>query len=209
VAYSKKMPPKMVNYKPCTMPVMPMDQCDDDNEECPKYPDLLLLREAAADERTAAAFYLRAAHETCLDRLFLDAAEDEMRHFMEIMQLVSSLDPIQAEIFAAEDLPFLTMPRRPKQKQAKWQSSDQESDAEDCMVSPPEPDELDTVDVLTKSIVGELMAINKYQCFMVKAAFPEVRELFCHLMNEEKEHLAAFIKALFCITHEPLPAKHE
>ncbi|KYZ77382.1 hypothetical protein AXX12_04485 [Anaerosporomusa subterranea] len=212
MGYSKKMSPKMVNYKPCDIPVMPIDECedyDDNNEECPNHPDLLLLREAAADERTAAAFYLRAAHQTCLDRLFLDVAEDEMQHFMEIMQLVSCLDPIQAEIFEEKCLPFLTMPRHPKHKQAKWQPPEPKDDIEDATISPPAPDELETVDLLTKSIVGELMAINKYQCFMLKAACPEVKELFCHLMNEEKEHLAEFIKALFCITHEPLPYEQD
>ncbi|MDF2502024.1 MAG: hypothetical protein K0Q77_2738 [Anaerosporomusa subterranea] len=212
MGYSKKMSPKMVNYKPCDIPVMPIDECedyDDYNEECPNHPDLLLLREAAADERNAIAFYLRAAHVTCLDSLFLDVAEDEMQHFMQTMQLISSLDPIQAEIFEEECLPFLTMPRRPKHKPAKWQPPEPEDNIEDVAVTPPSLDELATVDILTKAISDELMAINKYQRFMSEATLPEVRDLFCLLMNGEKEHLAEFIKALFCITHEPLPYEQD
>jgi rubrerythrin len=206
VGYSKKMPFKNANYKQqCLMPVEPIDECDNDNEECPNHPDLLLLREAAVDERNAIAFYLRSAQVTCLDSLFLDVAEDEMQHFIQTMLLISSLDPVQAEAFENENLPFLTMPRRPKQMTAKWQPPEPENIVEDVVITPPSLDELATVDILTKAIGDELMAINKYQRFMSEATLPEVRDLFCQLMNEEKEHVAEFIKALFCITHEPLP----
>ena len=40
---------------------------------------------------------------------------------------------------------------------------------------------------------------------MNDAEEPRVKELFCHLMNEEKEHVAEFTAALFRLTHEPLP----
>ena len=46
---------------------------------------------------------------------------------------------------------------------------------------------------------------NKYQRYMNDAEEPRVKELFCHLMNEEKEHVAEFTAALFRLTHEPLP----
>ena len=35
-------------------------------------------------------------------------------------------------------------------------------------------------------ITDELHAINKYQRYMNDAEEPRVKELFCHLMNEEK-----------------------
>lgn len=198
---SKKMPPKKVHCK-CPLPG-PIDPCNNNNPACPSHPDLLLLRDAAADERTAAAFYLRAAHQTCLDGLFLNVAEDEMHHYMELMQLIAVLDPIQARIFSEMNLPFLLIPRH-KQNHAKWQEASAESTPEDDTVSPPSLEEMETVDVLTQAIVDELLAINKYQTYMQEANLPEVKELFCHIMNEEKEHLAEFTKALFCITHEPL-----
>jgi rubrerythrin len=59
------------------------------------------------------------------------------------------------------------------------------------------------------SIEDELKAINKYQRYMNEACHPEVKTLFCHIMNEEKEHVAEFTKALFCLTHEPLPPEHD
>lgn len=214
MAYAKKMQPKNSNYK--TM-LTPMGQCvidtcveDDDmidDDECPNDPDLLLLRDAAADERNAIAFYLRAAHVTCLDSLFLDVAEDEMHHFIETMQLVSSLDPIQAERFEEQGLTVLTTLQRLAKKSVKWMPPNEAAD--EAEVIPPSLEEMDTVDILTKAINDELMAINKYQRYMEEAVHPEVKALFCHLMNEEKEHVAEFIKALWCITHEPLPPEND
>ena len=58
--------------------------------------------------------------------------------------------------------------------------------------------------IITKAIQDELHAINKYQRYMNDAEEPRVKT-FCHLMNEEKEHVAEFTAALFRLTHEPLP----
>lgn len=200
MAYAKKVP--FYKEPMCPAKQMPMEDCTSD-AECPDDCDLYLLRDAAADERNAIAFYLRAAHTTCLEQLFLDVAEDEMQHFIKTMQLVSMLDPVQAEMFEEVGLDSLVSPTRLNKKQVKWQMT--QKPAEDVEVVPPALDEMDTVDILTKAIDGELKAANKYQEYMLKAEHPEVRDLFCELMNEEKEHIAEFTKALWCITHEPLP----
>ena len=51
---------------------------------------------------------------------------------------------------------------------------------------PPGKKDLPAVQCITKAIQDELHAINKYQRYMNDAEEPRVKELFCHLMNEEK-----------------------
>ncbi|WP_425059670.1 hypothetical protein SCACP_02670 [Sporomusa carbonis] len=176
------------------------------SEECPHNPDLLLLRDAAADERNAIALYLNAARATCMPRLFLDVAEDEMEHYAEIMQEISRLDPVQAEYFREEDLDMLLLNRtayRPKLKPVVAK----EEEAVDVQVTLPDRDDMPTVDILTKALSDELLAANKYQRYMLTAEDKAVKKLFCHLMNEEKEHIAEFTAALFELTHEALPVE--
>lgn len=177
------------------------------NEECPSSPDLLLLRDAAADERTSIAFYLDAARNSCLPQLFLDIAEDEMEHYVEIMREVSRLDPVQADIFRAEGLSMLLANRPLLKPQAKTLFRPKEADA-DSKVPLPGRKDIPTINLLTKALTDELQAVNKYQQYMQDAENSEVQVLFCHLMNEEKEHVAQLTAALFELTHEPLPPEH-
>ncbi|MBP2634374.1 MAG: hypothetical protein H6Q72_281 [Firmicutes bacterium] len=192
-AYKKSTKPKPIVY----------DDMSCTTELCPNHPDLLLLRDAAADERNAIAFYLEASRTACLPRLFLDVAEDEMQHYVEIMREVSRLDPVQAQMFSEQELDILLMTRplfKPKAKAVE---------AGDIQVVPPSRKEMPTVILLTKALNDELLATNKYQKYMETAEDPEVQRLFCHLMNEEKEHIAEFTAALFELTHEPLPPEEE
>lgn len=177
-------------------------------EICPNHPDLLLLRDAAADERNAIAFYLEAARASCMPNLFLDVVEDEMEHYVEIMREVSRLDPVQAQLFSDEELDILLMTRplfRPKTKAAMVK----EAEAGDVQVTPPNRKEMPTVLLLTRALTDELQAVNKYQRYMETAEDPAVQRLFCHLMNDEKEHIAEFTVALFELTHEPLPLEDD
>lgn len=178
-----------------------MPPCPPDSD-CPNHPDLYLLRDAAADERGAIADYLSCALDTCLDEVFLDAAEDEMQHYVETMRLISLYDPVQAEMLEEEGLDALVMARlagRPK-----WTIANQAQEEEDVQVVPPNKKDMPAVRCLTKAIQDELHAINKYQKYMNEAQEDQVKEHFCELMNEEKEHVAEFTAALFKITHEPL-----
>lgn len=72
-------------------------------------------------------------------------------------------------------------------------------------MSPLDNDELEAVCYLTKALASEFHAISKYQCYMEKSETDHNKHLFCHLMNEEKEHVAELTKAIFEITQEPLP----
>ncbi|WP_094602826.1 hypothetical protein SPSIL_028560 [Sporomusa silvacetica DSM 10669] len=185
-----------------------VDFCSNEMEECPNHPDLYLLRDAAADERGAIADYLEcAANNPCVAEVFMDAAEDEMQHYVETMRLISMFDPVQTEMLEEQDLDYLTM-KRPISK-AKWVKKMQAQEDEDVQVIPPHKKDLATIRCLTKAIQDELHAINKYQRYMNEAEEPQVKEHFCELMNEEKEHVAEFTAALFELTHEPLPEEED
>ncbi len=177
--------------------------CTPDMDECPNHPDLYLLREAAADERGAIADYLSCAVETCLDEIFLDVAEDEMQHYVEIMRFISLFDDVQAKMLEEEDLDFLIMKSRVGK--TKWSTAKNIIQEQDAQLIPPNKKNLTAIHCLTKALQDELHAINKYQHFMNQAKDPRVKELFCELMNDEKEHVAEFTAALFELTHEPLP----
>ncbi len=191
-------------YKKSTKPKLAISEnmsCAD--ELCPNHPDLLLLRDAAADERNAIAFYLEASRTSCLPHLFLDVAEDEMHHYVEIMREVSRLDPVQAQMFSEEELDILLMTRpKPKTKAAILKESN-------SPVVPPDRKDMPTIILATKALHDELQATNKYQRYMETAEDRDVQLLFCHLMNEEKEHIAEFTAALFALTHEPIPPEDD
>ena len=177
--------------------------CSTDAEECPNHPDLYLLRDAAADERGAIADYLCCAMETAQTEVFLDVAEDEMQHFVETMRLISLFDPVQVKMLEEEKLGALLM-KRPTAGTPKW-APKQPKEPADVEVEPPAKKDMPAIRCLTKAIQDELHAINKYQKYMNQAKDHRVKDHFCELMNEEKEHVAEFTAALFKLTHEPLP----
>lgn len=178
--------------------------CDVEEDECPNNCDLYLLRDAAADERGAIADYLECGILTCQQEIFFDVVEDEMQHFIKTMQLITLFDPVQADALEEAGLDDLVM-RRPSRR-PKWQANvtDECDDDDDGNVEPPCKEDLPAIRCLTKAIQGELQAINKYQRYMNMAQDERVKEHFCELMNEEKEHVAEFTAALFEFTHEPL-----
>jgi len=159
----------------------------------------------AADEREAIAMYFQAARRTCMTELFLDIIEDEMQHYVMTMHHISMLDPVQADMLREEGLNELTMSGMMKKMRAQWMQKSAMSEPEDVVVSPLDDEELEAVCYLTKVLVSEFHAINKYQCYMEKSEIIHNKHLFCHLMNEEKEHVAELTKAIFEITQEPLP----
>ncbi|HWR43475.1 ferritin-like domain-containing protein [Sporomusa sp.] len=192
------------NMMGCNSMMMDMEEL-----ECPNHPDLILLRDAAADEREAIAMYFQAARQTCMTDLFLDIAEDEMQHYVMVMHHISMLDPVQAEKLKEEGLDELTMSGMMKKKRAKWMKKPVTPEPEDIAVSPLDAEEMEEVCYLTKALASEFHAINKYQCYMEKSENVHNQHLFCHLMNEEKEHVAELTKAMFDITQEPLPKESD
>lgn len=194
---------KTKGYKPCYFKNTCNFECNIKAEECPNHPDLCLLRDAAADEREAIAQYLECAADTCWDKIFFDVTEDEMQHFIEVMRLITCLDPIQAKYFEAEKLWFMEK-KRYLSKSSGCKLKYQNFEQEEVEVTLPDKNDIPAIACLTKAISAELHAINKYQRYMNQAQNPSVKKLFCKLMNEEKEHVAEFTSALFKITNEPL-----
>jgi rubrerythrin len=167
-----------------------MDECEieEENECCPTDPDLLLLRKNAKDEREAIAFYLKSASNTTepLCELFLDTARDEMKHFRNLMALVAKYDPIQARAFDKLEIDLSINEFRQTQTAANYCSKSRQ----------------EIIDILTKSISGELEAINSYQESYEKACHDDVKNLFCNNGNDEKMHAAEFWEALMFFTKE-------
>ncbi len=175
-------------------------------------PCLPMLRDAAIAEREAILFYLEAAAMVCGDlrQLFLDTAEDEMEHFVMTMRHISALDSVQAEALEEVGLDALLMQRGMAPKWATGWQPDCACPLEEETMAPMPPEhepesDLTPLCLLTKALTGELEAINKYQKYMEKASDSACCRHFCHLMNDEKEHVASFIAAIYDLTGEPPP----
>ncbi len=186
---------------------------DSHHGSCPDDPCLLMLRDTAVAEREAILFYLEAAGMVCGDlrRLFLDTAEDEMQHFVMTMRHIAALDSVQAEALEEVGLDALLAQRGMAPKWASGWQPDCACPLADETVHVPMPsapeagNDLTPVCLLTKALTSELEAVNKYQKFMEKTSDPACCRHFCHLMNDEKEHVASFIAALYDLTGEPPP----
>jgi len=177
-------------------------------EECPDHPDLLLLRDAAADERAAIGLYLEAAIETGLTDLFMDIAEDEMHHYAEFLEQIAVLDPVQAKLLQKANLDMF-IAAHARAKHPKWamnQHISKGGEYNDETIPKPSKKEMSTIKFLTRSIIEELQATNKYQRYMMQARTPAVQALFCHIMNEEKDHIARYTAAIYDLTQEPPPS---
>lgn len=71
------------------------------------------------------------------------------------------------------------------------------------MAPPHQIDEVCTLDerllVLREDLIGELAAINQYQRHAMETMDPRLREIFCHNMNDEKEHVAELMHAIMML----------
>lgn len=183
-------------------------------EECPTGPCLVMLRETAAAERKAIAFYLDAACQICDEEIrgtLLEIAEDEMVHFVMTMRLLSCLDPVQARELSDQDLDVLVSRRpRPQRGSEKLRFSknsmpteEDEDEEADAAIEMPSKRDIRTIMLLTTALEDELKSINMYQCFMEQSDNPACHEHFCMLMNEEKAHVAKLIDAIYELTGEP------
>ena len=150
---------------------------------CPTDPDLILLRKAAISERKGIYHYLCAAEKTSgpICKLFTELAQDEMIHFRRSMALLAKYDSIQDCAFndACINLPPADSFRKSK----------------NCCA-------LEVIEILTKSITGELEDINMYQEFYLCAKHNDVKIHFCETGNDEKIHLARLWKAIMSFTNE-------
>jgi rubrerythrin len=199
---------KSKRLKPRKKPVFPPSLMPAAPEAASPDPCLTMLRKAAMAEREAILFYLDAANMVCRDlqALFLNVAEDEMRHFVMTMHHISALDPVQAKALEEAGLDVLVMPRSAVPKwTGGWPPTC--SPLQELPEPPagPSAQDMTAICLLTKAINSELAAINLYQGFMEQSASQDCCEHFCQLMNSEKHHVAQFIAALYELTCEPPP----
>lgn len=59
---------------------------------------------------------------------------------------------------------------------------------------------------LRKALQGELGAITEYEMFAAEADHPHIRELFRHIANEERHHVAEEFRALLMVDPDQMQA---
>ncbi|MGE5554141.1 MAG: ferritin family protein [Betaproteobacteria bacterium] len=57
----------------------------------------------------------------------------------------------------------------------------------------------ETAENLRTAMMGELAAISEYEMFARQTSYPQIRELFRHIANEERHHFAEEFRALLMI----------
>ncbi len=197
---------KSKRVKPRKKPVStPLEPPAPPESGFPADPCLATLRKAAVAEREAILLYLDAANmvDRELRTLFMAVAEDEMRHFVQTMNLIAGLDPVQAKALEASGLDILVMPRAAVPRWAGGWPPTCSPLPEPTSVQP--AGNMAAVGLLTKAMNSELDAINLYQDFTEQAQTPACCDHFRRLMNDEKHHVAQFIAALYELTCEPPP----
>lgn len=160
--------------------------------------DLINLRKAADREISQAVYtYFLASREvlnepfeeTTYQEYFAHEAADEMLHYLQLMRMISKLDPVQKEQFIEHDLaPYFVEDKYPtitfwygpycyyqKEREERW---------------------LKTVKYVIESISLELETINYYEQYITEATNREVKDLFTEIMNHEKGDVADFNQML-------------
>ncbi len=64
-------------------------------------------------------------------------------------------------------------------------------------------------DFLREGLVAEVVAINDYSHFIAVTENKELKELFHHIMEDEKRHYAMFLNALRCVDLEQAELQEE
>jgi bacterioferritin (cytochrome b1) len=164
--------------------------------------DLQNLREAAKREISQAVYSYFTASREVLNELFTDGmtyqeyfaheASDEMGHYLQLLRMVSKLDPTQKEQFIEHTLgAYLVQNQEPSFK--FWLGP---------YCYPPQERELrwlNTFREVVKAISLELETINQYERYINEASNPEVKQLFAEILNHEKGDLADFNQMLFSL----------
>ncbi len=178
-------------------------------------PDLLFLRDDIADELGAVVGYLECAKQIKDHRIsnrFREVANDETGHFILLMRMVSSLDPVQAEELKKHGLMMLNY--YPEQvrpygmpgnclgsNQQEWPERYERHHRESSDKKSYYPDERD-VECLRNAIRDELHAINAYQKQIQETSNQAIKNLLTTIMNKEKEHVSEFTKLFYDMYHE-------
>ncbi|MGE5581526.1 MAG: hypothetical protein ACM3X9_03225 [Bacillota bacterium] len=172
-------------------------------------PDLIFLREDLADELGAIVGYMECASQIKDYRIserFRETAGDETGHYILLMRLLASIDPVQAEELKKQGLVMLTglqdqalpygisgsckgcfSPER-----SRRESSDHKFYPVDERI----------LECLRNAIRDEFHAINAYQKQILATANPAVQSLLAGIMNKEKEHVSEFTRIFYDLYHE-------
>lgn len=209
------------NYAPATPPTSPPTHVAN--------PDLIFLRDDLADEVGAIVGYLECAREVKdrrLSRRFREIARDEEGHYAQLLQMIASLDPVQAEELSKQELSLLAtmgykpqpmpgmpgmqampgMPRVPGMQGLPAGNMSCPTCPQHAKY-PAEEDEEEQLkrhyrpfdrdlECLRNALRDELHAINAYQRQIAATHNTAIQNLLTPIMNQEKEHVAEFTKLL-------------
>ncbi len=181
--------------------------------------NLWFLREDAADEAGAIIGYLECAAQIRhpkLSELFTRIAGEEAGHFIRLLQMISSLDPVQAEQLKQQELTILTLFNEdlvPVGGSCKDCSQFKDNQGHGYRTFQGEQkhyqSDFRVLECLGNAIRDELRAINAYQRQVQITANQNVQNLLITIMNKEKEHLAEFVKWLYELRHSHPSRKAE
>jgi rubrerythrin len=173
-------------------------------------PNLFLLRDDLTDELGAIIGYLECAVQIRLPKiseLFSRIAGEEAGHFIRLIQMLSSLDPVQAEQLKQQELTVLTLcDEQPSTISNTCNKCPQYNDSGHSGRKEPgeqrhhESDFRD-MECLGNAIKDELRAINAYQRQVQMTTNQSIQNLLITIMNKEKEHLAKFVKLFYELRH--------
>jgi rubrerythrin len=172
--------------------------------------NLFFLREDLADELGAVIGYLECAalaYHSKVSEQFSRIADEETGHFIRLMQMISSLDPVQAEQLKQQELTVLTLMNdgvKPPGTVCGNCSHSKDPRLSEHKNYPKERYEKSNVkelELLGNAIRDELRAVNAYQKQVQITANQSIQNLLIIIMNQEKEHLAKFVRLFHDLQH--------
>lgn len=172
--------------------------------------NLFFLREDLADELGAVIGYLECgalAFHSKVSEQFSRIAGEETGHFIRLMQMVSSLDPVQADQLKQQELTVLTLmhdgiksPETICGNCSHWKEH-RLSEHKNYPKERYEKSNIKDLELLGNAIRDELRAVNAYQKQVQMTANQSIQNLLIIIMNQEKEHLAKFIRLFHDLKH--------
>ncbi len=172
--------------------------------------NLFFLREDLADELGSIIGYLECAelvHHPKINEQFLQMAGEETGHFIRLMRMLSNLDPVQAQRLKEQELTILTLENGGAQPPgAACGSCSRSKDSRTSEYKNYARERCDKSSMKDLELVGnairdELRAVNAYQKQVQITANQSIQNLLIIIMNQEKEHLAKFIRLFHDLRH--------
>ena len=172
--------------------------------------NLFYLREDLADELGAIIGYQECAAQTGQPRIreeFTRIANEEIGHFIRLARLIANLDPVQAQALQQQELTILTLSHE-SAVSALTSCGNYISSHEN---RPPKrrndpgdhygKHDFRELETLGNAIRDELKSISAYQKQVQQTANQQIQNQLIIIMNQEKEHLAKFIRLFYDFQH--------